>query len=355
MADAFQQSAALANQMTAAGLPYVQQAADFGTPLARGVQSGMGLAQQQQAMDLDAERLEIQQALAEAQVEENAQRRMDYASELALRQQVAQTRMMEVENQRAELDLSRVAGEETRSYRSLMMMRELQQSGPLDLGGGKHLWAKLGPGGVLSPVEVDEKHPAVVSSRSLSEQQQTLREQQQKALEALTDQRMRGRSGGSDSVRLKALSEAAESLEKSAEAIPVKTGDGSKERKEAMLNKAGMFRSMIEQELGVAGDSDAGAAPVSPAQRALTAARRMAEAKVMRNIPGLGDDPEQFSQKLRGVGMALRASGQGWMDDAGREATDDEMAASIVEALNNPQTSQPDREFLIELIRSFGR
>lgn len=339
MADAFQTSAALANQMTAASLPYQQQAADIGTPLAAGVRAGTSMA-------IEADQIEIQQALAEAQAEDLEVRRVSYQQELALRGMAAQTRMAELELAKQELALQGQRADDDRRYRGMMLMREMSQAGPLPLGNGRFLWVGAGAGGEVSSMEVDESHPAVVAWK----QDQDLSRRES---EALIEQRRNPRysRGGADGVsisdRMKMLSERAKDLRSQ-----VMTSSLKPEEKARLEKQAADYERQVDELLsgGAGGGMGEGLDEASPEQQmaksALTRARSVAFAKV----PGLERFDDAGAQRLMSTAvMGLRATGQDRIN--GRRATDDELQAAIIEQLLNPQ--QPEmRDALVTLLLS---
>ena len=387
MADAFQQSAALANQMTAAGLPYVQQAADFGTPLAAGMRAGIGMAQQDRALDLDAERLEIQQALAEAQMEENQLRRADYQQELALRTMSEQTRMaqqdraldldaerLEIQQALAEAQMEEnqlrradyqqelalrtmsaqtrmaelaLAQEEQRfnvsikdqesKLRGIALMASLADGPPMYTAGGQ----VLVPGDNMNLIPVDPSDPR--AARLIARENAEM-----DSMRALQTQRERGgsdRTGMSQSDLVKTLLDRAEYLDGIAKGLG---STATEEEKKRAGEQAREIYRKVDGMLGVGGGDGSAAVDLTPEQQVARSALSKAMSVAQTKVPGWeGLSAEDMEQKVSRGALLLRMAGHG------KNVNDESLKASILEAILTGSPAK--RDAYIRLLDDGGK
>ena len=337
MADAFQQSAALANQMTAAGLPYVQQAADFGTPLAAGMRAGIGMAQQDRALDLDAERLEIQQALAEAQMDENQLRRADYQQELALRTMSAQTRMAELALAQEEQRFNVSIKDQESKLRGIALMASLADGPPMYTAGGQ----VLVPGDNMNLIPVDPSDPR--AARLIARENAEM-----DSMRALQTQRERGgsdRTGMSQSDLVKTLLDRAEYLDGIAKGLG---STATEEEKKRAGEQAREIYRKVDGMLGVGGGDGSAAVDLTPEQQVARSALSKAMSVAQTKVPGWeGLSAEDMEQKVSRGALLLRMAGHG------KNVNDESLKASILEAILTGSPAK--RDAYIRLLDDGGK
>ena len=338
MADPLQFAQQLAHQTSAATNQYRAQGADIGGPIAQGLQTGIGIG-------MNFEEFELKQAMAEAQVQENQIRMQNLAQETILRQGIAQTRMMESQEKMMAMDLEARDKAEGRSNQRERLKLEAQQEAPLPLANGKWRVVTPGAGGQMSSMDVDADHPAMMPWKS----------------------QWQGRGGGSGSIDPDKILSMADDLDARADKIDTlgtakKLTEEQVQEMASLRAKAARVRDAALSKAGLGEPAKKQAETgglLSPSTMVMNAAR-MASAKVaFDKIPGLGaSDAQDLSKRAYGVGKGLKLMGQGWMtgaDGQPREASDDEMAQSIIKSLLDPKYPVAQRELLIDLIRSYGQ
>lgn len=373
MADYLGQSADRANQMTAQKLPYLQQAADFGSPLIRGAQAGMQMAGAAQEMAL-------RQAEEERQQQTYAQRLTMVAAELDLRQRQAATQSLEMQTalQRAQnesvlFDLKKKNEEMQATSGKISLIDQVLSSDVMEMPDGTYSkWALNETGDPSFQEGLSATHPQVRDALRRRELSQKAQEADLGLKAARTMDYMRGGrssrgSANQDSqVDPTKLLSMADALDKRADAVKElnKTSMTPEIEEEiaTLRSKAGRARdaAMDGANLGEPKNkATTQGGMLSPSTMIMNAAR-MATAKVaFDKIPGLGAvDAQDLSKRAYGVGKGLKLMGQGWMKGADgnpRQATDDEMAQSIIQKLLDPEYPVDQRETLIDLIRSYGQ